>query len=182
MNFFAVQISLLASRLHLQRNWQFLESTDSHGLTKAKVETGNNMQMLVQVDRGWTGHKSDTAAGKTKSKPKVGGATAPYGLIPRRLFSNNFQRFLPNIISRSYGPGWKWFPPPSTGPVTPSCGSALNRTGGRRGLLPNQTQDTGWDGRKGWHTKMLPQISTLGLPVSSITILSAWSLIALLYL
>ena len=133
MNFFAVQISLLASRLHLQRNWQLFESTDSHGITKAKMETGNNMQMLVQVDRGWTGHKSDTVAGKTKSKPKVGGATAPYGLIPRRLFSNNFQCFLPNIISRSYGPGWKWFPPHSTGPVTPSCGSALNRTGGGGG-------------------------------------------------
>ena len=33
-----------------------------------------------------------------------------------------------------------------TGPVTPSCGSALNRTTG--GFAPNQTQDTGADGQR----------------------------------
>ena len=37
-------------------------------------------------------------------------------------------------------------PPPPTGPVTPSCGSALNRTTG--GFAPNQTQDTGADGQR----------------------------------
>ena len=84
-------------------------------------------------------------AGKSKSKPKWEGPTqvtycshslphVHFYIFPK---SSRIPPFFPNPSPPSL---------PPTGPVTPSCGCALNWTTG--GFSPNQTQDTGTRGNR----------------------------------